>query len=62
MNDNIREFFDILKKQCKDPKKMLTVDPLTLNPKEFISKVWSDEKSMKQCATSLICDIGYANK
>jgi len=32
MNDNIREFFGMLKKQSKDPKKMLTVDPLTLKP------------------------------
>lgn len=32
MNDNIREFFEILKKQCKDPTKMFTVDPLTVKP------------------------------
>lgn len=66
LDKNFKAFFSELKYQTEindeDIKEIFFVDPLHLDPKNFVARLWDDSKCIKDTSTCFKSDIGLRAK
>ena len=58
VDENYRQFFMALKNQTKNPKTMMTLDIINLQPKEFFDHLFSEIEFIEETRPCFISDIG----